>query len=83
MICTDEHRKIGEYIKNLKLDLVITYGDHSIFINKEVEGDIENIHVDTHQEAAKYLIEKAHEKDVVLLKGSRGMQMENTIKFLY
>ena len=79
----DEHRRIGEYIKDLNIDLVITYGNYSTNINKEVEGDIANIHVDTHQEAAKYLIENAHEKDIVLLKGSRGMQMENTLKFLY
>ncbi|MGI9534928.1 MAG: UDP-N-acetylmuramoyl-tripeptide--D-alanyl-D-alanine ligase [Thermodesulfobacteriota bacterium] len=80
---SDEHRKIGEYIKNLNIDFVITYGNDSKYINKEVEGNIDNIHVETHQEAAKYLIEKAKDKDFVLLKGSRGMKMENTIKFLY
>ena len=80
---SEEHRKIGQYIKTLNIDFVITYGDQSIFINKEVEGDVENIHVDTHQQAAEYLIEKTEQKDFVLLKGSRGMQMENIIKFLY
>ena len=79
----EEHRKIGNYINELNLDYVITYGDNTKFINQELRPGIEGVHVDSHQQAAQLLIEKAGEKDFVLLKGSRGMKMENTIKFLY
>ncbi len=80
---SEEHRKIGRYMKKLNIDLVITYGEQSRFINKEIEDEIETLHVKTHEEAAMYLMEKAKDKDFVLLKGSRGMQMENTMRFLY
>ena len=78
-----EHKNIGEYIKTLKIDMVITYGDLSRNINKSLESKIKNLHVDTHEQAAQMLIENAGTSDIVLLKGSRGMQMENTIKFLF
>lgn len=74
---------IGEYIKTLCIDMVITYGDLSKNINKSLNSKIENLHVDTHEQAAQLLIENAGATDIVLLKGSRGMKMENTIKFLY
>lgn len=78
-----EHKNIGEYIKTLNIDMVITYGNLSMNINETLNGDIKNLHVETHEQAAKLLIENAGTDDIVLLKGSRGMQMENTIKFLY
>ena len=78
-----EHKNIGEYIKTLEIDMVITYGELSKNINKSLNSNIKNLHVETHEEAAKLLIESAGTNDIVLLKGSRGMQMENTIKFLY
>ncbi len=80
---SSEHMNIGEYIKTLCIDMVITYGDLSKNINKSLNSKIENLHVDTHEQAAQLLIENAGATDIVLLKGSRGMKMENTIKFLY
>ncbi len=78
-----EHKNIGEYIKTLDIDMVITYGELSRNINESLNNRINNLHVDTHEQAARMLIENAGTSDIVLLKGSRGMQMENTIKFLY
>jgi len=78
-----EHKNIGEYIKTLDIDMVITYGELSTNINKSLDSKIKNLHVDTHEQAAQMLIENAGSSDIVLLKGSRGMQMENTIKFLF
>ena len=63
--------------------MVITYGELSRNINESLNNRINNLHVDTHEQAARMLIENAGTSDIVLLKGSRGMQMENTIKFLY
>ena len=78
-----EHENIGKYIKTLEIDMVITYGNLSKNINKSLEGEIKNLHVDTHEQAAQKLVEIAGTSDIVLLKGSRGMQMENTIKYLF
>lgn len=80
---SSEHRSIGEYINTLNIDMVITYGELSKNINESLNQSVVNKHVDTHQKAANYLIENASANDIVLLKGSRGMQMENTIKYLY
>jgi len=79
---SNEHKELGRHIKNLNIDLVITYGEKSKFINKELEGEVNNLHVETHEEAARLLIANAKDNDFILLKGSRGMKMENTIKFL-
>ena len=40
-------------------------------------------HVKSHQEASEILKEIAEPQDVVLIKGSRGMKMENVIQNLY
>jgi len=78
-----EHENIGKFIKTLEIDMVITYGDLSKNINKSLNDKIKNLHVETHEQAAQKLIEIAGTSDIVLLKGSRGMQMENTIKYLF
>ena len=78
-----EHKNIGEFIKTLNIDMVITYGDLSKNINESLGSLVANRHVDTHEQAAQVLMENAGDSDIVLLKGSRGMQMENTIKYLY
>ena len=78
-----EHKNIGEYIKTLDIDMVITYGELSRNINESLNNRVKNLHVDSHEQAALMLIENAGTGDIALLKGSRGMQMENTIKFLY
>ena len=78
-----EHKNIGEFIKTLNIDMVITYGDLSKNINEILGSVVANRHVDTHEQAAQVLMENAGNSDIVLLKGSRGMQMENTIKYLY
>ncbi len=77
-----EHKEIGRHIKNLNIDMVITYGERSKLINEELEGEVDNLHVETHEEAARILVANAENNDFILLKGSRGMKMENTIKFL-
>lgn len=78
-----EHENIGEFIKTLEIDMVITYGELSKNINKSLDSKIKNLHVETHEQAAQMLVEIAGTSDIVLLKGSRGMHMENTIKFLF
>lgn len=79
----DEHKGIGRHIRSLNIDLVITYGENSQFINEELKGKVDNLHVKTHEEAAKHIIANAKDKDFILLKGSRGMKMENIIGFLH
>lgn len=78
-----EHRKIGELIKNLNIDFVITLGDYSKCLTEEIHDSVDSIHVDSHKDAANILIDKAKDGDIVLVKGSRGMRMEKVIQSLF
>lgn len=80
---SNEHRQIGEIIKNLGIDLVITYGEFSKNILDGLSSQIIGQHADTHDDAAKILLDKALPGDIVLIKGSRGMKMEEVIKLLF
>ena len=57
-----EHKNIGEYIKTLGIDMVITYGDLSRNINESLNSRIKNLHVNSHEQAARILIENAGEQ---------------------
>lgn len=80
---SNEHRQIGEIIKNLGIDLVITYGEFSKNILNGLSSQTTGQHADTHDDAAKILLDKALPGDIVLIKGSRGMKMEEVIKLLF
>ena len=71
------HREIG---KNLKCDLLITIGNDSKYINEET--NIENYHFNTKEEFYEKSNTLLKEKDVILIKGSRGLELEKVVEFL-
>jgi len=81
-----EHRKMGEYLRNKEIDAVLCYGPFSILI---LEG-LGNIHpgsmirknFNTYENLARALRDLLQEGDVLLLKGSRGMQLEKVLEYL-
>jgi len=74
-----EHRALGEYISQAGVDVLVAYGN---FGTDVVEGAGKGVHAKTHAEAASAVAEAAREGDVVLVKGSRGMRMEEVTKLL-
>lgn len=74
-----EHRALGEYISQAGVDLLVAYGN---FGTDVVEGGGKGVHAKTHADAARAVAEAAREGDVVLVKGSRGMRMEEVTKLL-
>ena len=74
-----EHRSLGEYISEAGVDVVVAYGN---FGGDVIEGAGKGIHAKTHGEAARAVAEAAREGDMVLVKGSRGMRMEEVTKLL-
>lgn len=80
------HREIGEKVAHLTIDLLWTVGEHAYEIAKAAkssgmpEGRILSFKNVADISASE--ISHLKENDVVLIKGSRGMHMENVIKKL-
>ena len=71
------HREIG---KKLKCDLLITIGNESKYINEET--DIKNYHFDIKEDFYKEANDILKEKDTILLKGSRGLALDEIVEYL-
>lgn len=77
-----EHRGIGEYLSSSGVDYVITYGDFGAAVLDSLSNGTAGVYAATHEEAASALQSYAGKDDLVLVKGSRGMRMEEVIKNL-
>ena len=81
------HRGIGDHIiqeagKGKKLSYVITVGEGAAFICRQVESgsDIPTRICSSNEEAAEFVRQLAQPGDWVLVKGSRGMHMDEVVK---
>jgi len=75
-----EHLELGAYASKSGVDHLISFG---AFSGKTLEGYINSkkgLPAQTHDEAAKLVLELAKPGDLVLVKGSRGSRMERVIK---
>ena len=71
------HKEVGAYAKKQKVDLFIGFGDLTRF---SVDAFGKNGFFFSHKEQLhKFLVNNIQRKDLVILKGSRGMQMEQFI----
>lgn len=76
-----EHRALGEYLSASGVDLVIAYGKYGRAL-LEGAGGVSSVLAKTHEEAANAVTGAAGIGDIVLVKGSRGMRMEEVTKIL-
>jgi len=80
------HREIGERVASLGADLLVTLGElgESIAAGALEAGMAESaVHVcTTHEEAAEIVRRQREAGVVVLVKGSRGMKMEEVVRLL-
>jgi UDP-N-acetylmuramoyl-tripeptide--D-alanyl-D-alanine ligase len=80
------HQEVGQKIPQLKIDLLITVGDQAENLargavkNGMPAGAIRSL--EDKKRAARYLLSLIKPGDTVLLKGSRGMKMEEILKWL-
>lgn len=79
-----EHEKIGTYLADKKVDVLIALGDEARFMAKaaKVAGMNEVYTVTTHAEAAAVLRRIMRQGDTVLLKGSRDFAMEKILPYI-
>ena len=80
------HRSVGKYLAHKKIDMLITVGDMANWIGLEAKknGLDENrvYSVLTNFEAINILENHMNRNDAILIKGSRGMTMEEIVRFL-
>ena len=80
------HLEIGKYVKQLNIDLLIAIGQAAQYY---VEGSIEHgmeknqaLYVKNNKEAIDLLKSILNKGDIILIKGSRGMKLEEIVSFL-
>ncbi len=78
-----EHRAIGEYMSSSGVDLLIAYGEFADAVIGGLNNGANGFRAQTREEAREMLISQAVPDDLVLVKGSRGMRMEEVIKGLF
>lgn len=75
------HREVGLEIKD-KADILVTIGKDSKYIFDEAKDYIECKHFETKKEAEEYLSGIIQDGDIILVKASRGMEMETIIDYI-
>lgn len=76
-----EHARIGALAAELKIDFVLTLGALARHIARGAAASTA-VHYDQKNVLSEYLLELVGPGDAVLVKGSRGMKMEDVVTFL-
>lgn len=77
----DEHLRVGKEVAALGFDYLLTYGEKARHIHDAASMEFA-VHYQGKNMLAEYLAELVAPGDAVLVKGSRGMKMEDIIVFL-
>lgn len=78
-----EHRKIGQYISKLQLDMVVCIGSRAKFIYEEVQKT-SKIHIrwfETSEKAGIFIKEQIQKNDCILFKGSQSVRVEKAVAY--
>jgi UDP-N-acetylmuramoyl-tripeptide--D-alanyl-D-alanine ligase len=71
-----EHRLVGREVVSTKPDLLFTYGNEAEEIFNTARSNVESHHFADKDDLVKELSTVVKKGDVVVIKGSRGMKME-------
>ncbi|MBC8016426.1 MAG: UDP-N-acetylmuramoyl-tripeptide--D-alanyl-D-alanine ligase [Sporomusaceae bacterium] len=75
------HRQIGEKLAQCRIDIVVTVGMLASYTAQAaIDGGIAAVACYSHNEASEALKKLIKPSDTILIKGSRGMKMENMVK---
>lgn len=73
------HRSVGQFAASAEIDLLITVGERATLIAEEA-AVLASVHFATSDEVVRQIDTLLHAGDVVLVKGSRAMQMEKIVE---
>lgn len=74
-----QHEHVETVAIENQIDIVFTYGE---IFKSIIFQNITRVHCDTKETLHKLLKEEIKASDIVLVKGSRGLKMEETVEFL-
>ena len=78
------HREIGEIISKTNINYLITFGEKAKYIFEEALkynfSKDKAFHFFKKDEIVKFIKKNVKEDDVILIKGSRGMEMEKIVE---
>lgn len=77
-----EHRETGKYIRKLGFRYLYTFGENAYHIHLGARGVKNNFYFNDKQTLSETLKLFVRKNDIVLIKGSRGMRMEEIINYL-
>lgn len=78
-----KHQEIGNYINTLKVDYILTFGyDSKSIVDSISEPNKIKYHFDSKEDLKKYLDSIDLSQTVILIKGSRGMKLEEITEYL-
>lgn len=75
------HRQVADHARGAGIDYLLTYGPLSKATHESSRANFK-AHYDQKNMLSEYLAELVSANDVVLIKGSRGMKMEDVVTFL-
>jgi UDP-N-acetylmuramoyl-tripeptide--D-alanyl-D-alanine ligase len=78
-----EHKNIGRLVKQMGFDNLYTYGNESYNTYMGAKGLKNNFYFSDKNTLIEFLKLNLNPDDIVLVKGSRGMKMEEVINALY
>ncbi|MEJ2637043.1 MAG: UDP-N-acetylmuramoyl-tripeptide--D-alanyl-D-alanine ligase [Calditrichia bacterium] len=83
----NEHKQVGQFLKDKSVDFVYCYGEKSRLIGEVLSNDAnwpgKVRWFRTHEEIAAAISDNAAAGDALLIKGSRGMAMEKVLADLH